>query len=836
MKEKSAAIILIFILMLSSVSAFAHAGGVGAGEVIKTDKSLYVYDEPIKVTVHGENYTWYSIYLDDISYDSVYTNGTGYAKLVYYAGTSYLMAGVHVLKLEKNGNVLSTVTFTVKKGLQLWPSRYTNSYTYMNGEKLWVKLSAGANRNYTVNITTQGGVQAYPEDGKELYVHTNGDGVAVFNITLKIGDGLYFLNLGNGTARIQRKSFSVESVEVVASIDKGSYGTYLLSEKLKVYVSVYWMLNHTPIKNAQYKYWIVDAYNSSLTFGPYISTKSEFYTYSLNSYSTQDGKKIVKGELYYLKVVYESGSGTNKHEAEKKVPFYTGSLEGSVYINPIDNSLSPGKRVEIDMSSYTSSPSGADYSPVPMAKIDYINITITDYWSIQWSKNWTGYGTTDVVGHARLIWTVPDVPVGSLMKVTVKYTAGNETYTAQDTRTISGLVWLDVQLDRDSYISGDTMKITLSTRQPSNVKVDGFDVWIYSTLGGSKVGLLYYTYTSTDTLTYTLPMNQTGGVFVEAKAHFSTGDVAYSSASASVSWGRIYLDASEETYTHAGEEVVIYSHLESKIMHPNLIHFFITDSKGKVIEDKNASEGEFLFTIPSMSSSRYTIHAEAIYRNMRVYGTLNLYRYTGYLVSVHLVTPSRYQNIVYQPGQKITISYSIEKVGTFDSYMPVIHWRILDTQYQGVELLKPGALNGTFTITVPSGLRGGYILEVWVSDLSDTNSNFGLLSINVGSGSWSMQDVAGMPLLSFINLVLVIVAIIIGVIAIMRQRRGGHGGEGEEPEEEEVQPEEHAEPKKEHRSLFGGKKKKGPPKPFEPPAEEPEEPSLPHEEDEIGEI
>ncbi|NPA75038.1 MAG: hypothetical protein GXO25_03020 [Euryarchaeota archaeon] len=835
MKGKLLAIMIMLLMSTVAFSVAVNGAGVGAGETITTNKQIYVLGEPVYIHVHGENYTYYELVVDGENFAGIYTNATGYANVVYSSldfGT-----GTHKLDLELNNKVTASTSIEIRTGLQLWPSVYTHTNTYYSEEKMWVKLTAAPNETYRINITNpNGSTTVYPVNNNTFSVHTDNSGIAIFNITLGMGDGSYRINLYNSTSYIQARYFSVESVEIVASVDKGRNGVYLLSEKMHVYVSVYWLKNHTLIQGAQYRYWIVNANNPSITFGPYISDKSDFYTYTLDSYSTQSGAKIHPNEKYQLKIEYESGTGYGKHMATVEIPFYTGTLHGTVDLHPIDNSFSPGNRVGIEMNSYAVY-ANLKVSPVPDVNINFINITITDFWSIQWTKNITDFGATDISGSAYLIWSIPTVPAGSKLTVTVGFSLGNIEYTAYAEEWISGNEELQLTTDKDTYISGETMTIHMYTEQPSNVNNDGYDVWVYTYNGFTNENLLYYTSATKNTVSYRIPLNFSGRLAIYAKAHFSTGAVAYAQALVHVTYGKIYLSASQYTYMHAGEEIEIYSEFSSNVMHPQYLHYIVKNDHNQIIEEKNASAGEFLFTVPNMDSTYYKIIAEATYHNYRVFNSITITEFEGYMISAHIVTKSKYQNLVYEPGQSIKISYSIEKIGDFQPHLMLLHWAILNTNYTGVQAISPDETQGSISIKLPTDLRGGCIIMVWVTDSDNHLSTTNYMAISIEKGTWSMENVAGMPLLSLINLILVIVAIIIGIVAILLFIKGRNGGAP--PEEEEEHKEEEPEPapqQKKSKSFFPGKKKKGPPKPFEPPQEQPEEPTLPHEEDEIGEI
>ncbi len=811
-------VLVVMLLLMGSVAAAGSGSGLRAGESLKTDKSVYVLGELMTVTVHGDNNTWYTLRVDGSVMDVIRTNATGdYVGYYRVNPSNDLNVGEHTLQLVSGNDVLASKSIEVRRGLELWPSAYTHTTTtYLSGETMWVKLTGEDNKTYLVNITNSTGAQVYPASGG-MEVHTNDTGVAIFQIELNIGDDSYKLNLYNGTNYIQSKYFSVRSVEVTASIDKGYPAVYLLSEKIHVYVSVYWLKTHSEISNAQYKWWIVDASDPSITFGPYIGQGDEFTTYTLSDYETGTGDHMVADRTYYLKIVYENTNATGRHYDETYVYFETGHLNATMSMSPLDSSYSPGKKARIMVSTYAKS--STHTSPLGNVHVDYINITIEKYWKVLWYRNYTDYGYTDVAGKAYLIWEIPDVDKDALITVKAGVSVNNEHAKVEYTTYMSAALGVVVRLDRDSYLAGDTMHIYLHSTHPDNVALDGYEVWIYT-----QSRLLYYTSTTQDSLTYTLPTNYSGNVYVSARAYFSNGDDRVDSESASVYYGYIYLSASQNYYFDAGDQIIIYSEFKSNVMHPTALRYKVFDDSGNVVMEMNASLNEFTFTVPDASPDYYTITAEAQDGNYFAVNSIKIYRFVGYLVDTHIVTNSRYQSMVFEPGQTIKIAYNITKYGEFDPHVIVLHWAIMNTNYHWEKVLGEDELSGTISLKIPGELKGGYAIVIWVSDGDNHWSTENLLTINVERGSWAMQDIAGMPLLSFVNLILVIVAIVIGVLAILMLRRGPRGTA--------VAP------------ISTVKKKKGPPKPYSPEGEveeEPEEPSgqtqgVEPEEEELGEL
>jgi len=806
------ALIVIMILLLGGFASLAHGAGARAGETISTDKSVYILGEDMTITIHGNNLTYYYLYIDGSEVGGYRTNETGYRVISY--PVSFIGVGGHYIQLERYGIILASKYVIIREGLTLEESDYTHSYTYLNGETLWVRLSGENNTLYKVDISNATGAKVYPKNGS-ISIRTNNTGIAVFSIKLNIGDGDYTLDLYNGTNLIQSKPFSVRSVQIVASLDKGYDGVYLLSERIHAYVSIYWMKTHALLPNVNYKWWIVDASNHSASFGPYPGHGSEFTTQKLSFYTMGNNPNvhITPNTKYYVKIVYENNNDTGKHYAEQKIYFYTGLLSADIHVNDIDHSLSPGKRVVINVYTYAVSyinNNGYNVytSPLSHVKLDYLNITITKHWQILWYHNYTNYGYTDASGNAYLLWIVPQVEQGSTVSIRGEVSINNEHYHVYFLNMIvTADVDLSISTDKSFYIAGDTMVVKMHSYSPKGISVQGYDVEIFT-----SGKLFYYTSTTHDEVSYKLPDNYSGVLSVSATAYFSDGESQSASTTVNVYYGYIYLSASQNYYFKAGDEITIYSDFKSNVMHPQVLSYKIMDDHARIIERLNASLTSFKFTIPNDESTSYTIMAEAFDGSYYASNTLTINKFEGYVVSSHIVTKPSYQNMIYEPGQNIEIAYNIVKYGDFTPQGIVLHWAIIDTDYHWEKELSANDMTGTITLTLPKELKGGYVVEIWVTDSSGSFSKSSLLTLNVESGAWSMQDIAGMPMLSFINLILVIVAIAIGIVAIlMHMRRGKSGGESEEEK-----PEKSPKPPKfkKHKS-----KKKGAPKPYSPTGE-----------------
>ncbi len=764
---KRAVMLVLSMLLLGLLIPMAQSMGMGANESISTNKAVYVLGETMTLRIHGLNSTWYEIHVDNGHYAIAYVQtdkeGNNVTKIkVSYA--NHLGPGTHSIQLVRYGteDVLAETEIEVREGLSLWPSEYTNTPgVYLGGETMWVKLHGENNKVYEINITDNNGRGVYPRNKTAISIKTDGKGYAIFNITLNMGDGGYDINLCENNTIIQNTNFLVKSVGVEVSIDKGKNGVYLLSEKIQAYVSVYWLKTHTLIRNANYRWWIVDYDNHSLTFGPYMENSTQFTTYTLGSYENGHGVHMVPNHEYILKVAYENTNSTGKYYCENAVKFYTGSLYATVDVQPIIGSLSSESSAKITVSAFAATSSLL--SPLSNAKINFVNITIYNHWNTLWHKNYTNYGYTDKSGEAVLVQNIPKVEAGAKISVKAMVSYGNEKYMATYEDWISPFVTVSIHFDKDFYLSGDTANIQLKANAPNGVSVESYDVMIFT----NNI-VFYHKTTSNSQIDYKIPANYSGVVYLRVTAYFSGGYYKSAYGYFNVYYGYIYMSASKYYYLNPGDKITVYTKFVSNVMNPKSLTYRVIDDSGNVVYSKSESAGEFTFTVPQGHSSKYKVMAEATDGRHVVSNSIDISQFKGYVISTKILTPSKYENSVYEPGDTIEIAYNITKFGEFTPHTLVLHWVILNTNYRWEKSITPKEFSGKISLKIPSELRGGYIIAVYVTDAEGSANIEGFLTINVESGSWSMKSVAGMPTLSLINLILVIVAIVLGVFALLR--------------------------------------------------------------------
>ncbi len=771
-------LILIALIMMSVLTVVqggnSAVAGVRANEKIWTDKPVYVMGENIIVYIHGDANTTYYIFIDGSNgpwpHWSITTNSTGDGNKTFY--TNNFNVGTHTIDMRDShtsNTVLASTKIEIRQGLAFWPSEYTHTTNkYLSGETLWVKLTGENSKEYLINITDNKGNVVYPTTGNNMSVTTDSSGVVVFNVSLNMGDGNYYMNLYNGSNYIQREYFEVTSVDITVKIDKG---VYLLSEKMHVFVTIYWMKTHSVLKGASYNWWFINASDPNENYGSYPEDKNEFYTQPLNKYENATGKKIGVNQEYILRVEYNETNSTGKHYARVDVYFYTGHLYASISNNPLDGSLSPGKRVKTDLRTSVRCDPYWEYSSIGNVNVEYLNITATNHWKLLWFHNYTNLGKTDVAGHMDIIWRIPSLEIGTKIDINTQVSIENEKYKAQGTFYIESGASSSLQLDKDMYLSGDTMDIKVITKTPSNVKAVNFEYGIY---GGDK--LLFYESTSSDEIKYTIPVNFSGELNVVETTYFSTGDVDTNNIYTDVYYGYLYLQSSQPYYKEAGDEIDIYTDFESNVMHPAQYIYKVIDDHGKIISETNTSSTTYAFTVPSVDSDYYKVMVEAIDGSYYTSNSIVIERFVGFEVYAHIVTESRYQNMIYEPGEKIKISYSIVKYGDFTPHNLLLHWAIVGTDYHWSKMISESELQGYINLKIPKDVRGHTTIEVWVEDSEYHPSTYDLLGVNVQYGSWAMQDILGMPMATFINLILVIIALVIGIVIVFILLKGRGGG------------------------------------------------------------
>ncbi len=780
-KDRTLLIIVLVLVGTLSIpmitAATSQSPNLRANESVYTDKSIYVLGETVIIHIHGDINTHYFLYVNGYYFASIWTNSTG-DDIEYISTYDWeIDLGTNTIELRDsiNGNILASTQFDVRQGLEFWPSKYTHSTTkYVSGELLWVKLTGENNKEYKINITDAKGNVVYPKVGNNVSVTTNSGGEVIFNVTLDMGDGSYSMNLYNGTQYIQSRDFDITSVEISATIDKS---VYLLSEKIHGFVTIYWIKTHTPLKDASYRWWIINASNSDEQYGPYFEEKSSFYTYPLNEYVNATGKRIGVDQEYILRIEYNMTNSTGLHYGTKDIYFYTGYLGASISNDAIDGSFSAGKRVKTTLSTYVYSNTYYYLSSLGNVTVEYLNISAKDHWQVLWSHNYTSLGKTDITGHLNVIWTIPNLEVGTKIEIKVLVKAGNEAYTAHDSFYIQSGASSSIKLDKEpfdwtwhygrivyeyEYLSGDSFNIQVIANTPPNVWVTNYEYSIYS---GDV--LLYHASTNKSEIKYSIPINYSGELDVQETTYFSTGETSSDMAIVYVSYGSIYLQASQYYFKNPGDKINIYMEFDSKVMHPSNYTIKVRDDHDRVISTTMlpfSKSANYTFVVPSGDSDVYTIEVETTDGNYYTSNSVEISKFVGYEVHAYIETKSKYENGIYEPGQTITISYHIAKYGNFISHNLVLYWGIVGTDYVWNERISE--LNGTITLTIPADIHGSRVIEVWVEDSEGHYVMPDMIGIDVEKGSWAMQSVAGMPMGTFLNLILVIIALILVIIAL----------------------------------------------------------------------
>ncbi len=762
--------------------------GLRANETIHTDKSIYVVGETVTIYIHGDATTLYDIYVNGHYYHTIRTNNTG--DYVDFISTYNwrVKLGTNTIELRDywSSDILASTQIEVRQGLEFWPSKYTHTTTsYLSGELLWVKLTGENNKEYRINITDKNGNVVYPKMGNNISVTTNSNGEVIFNVTLDMGDGQYSMNLYNGTNYIQSKDFDITSVEISAQIDKS---VYLLSEKIHGFVTIYWLKTHTPLKNATYRWWIINSSNPNEQYGPYFEEKSSFYTYPLDVYVNATGKKIGVDQEYILRIEYNMTNSTGLHYGTKDIYFYTGHLGASISCDAIDGSFSPDKRVRTTISTYVYSNTYYGYwSSLGNVTVEYLNISAKDHWEVLWSHNYTSLGKTDLTGNLNVIWTIPDLEIGTMIVVTAKVSVGSETYVAHDSFYIQSGASSSIKLDKEPfdwtwygskvvyeyrYLAGDTVGIKVIAKTPSNVRITNYEYSIYS---GDR--LLYYASTDKSEINYHIPLNYSGELYVEETTYFSTGEKYSDMAIIYVYYGSIYLQPSQYYFKNPGDRINIYIEFQSNVMHPQNYTVSIMDDHGREILKTTIPYKQttnYTFIVPNEDSDLYTVEVETMDGYYYTSNSIIIERFVGYEVHASIITKSKFENGIYEPGQTIKISYSIYKYGTFNSHNLVLYWSIVGTDYTWSERINQ--LNGTITLTIPTDIHGSRVIEIWVEDSEEHYVMPDMIGIDVEKGSWSMQSIAGMPMGTFLNLILVVIALILVAFALFMLFRGGREG------------------------------------------------------------
>ncbi|MGD0256497.1 MAG: hypothetical protein ABSB90_01260 [Thermoplasmata archaeon] len=357
-------------------------------------------------------------------------------------------------------------------------------------------------------------------------------------------------------------------------------------------------------------------------------------------------------------------------------------------------------------------------------------------------------------------------------------------------------VGVTVALNQLSYFPGQTITATWtidSTNSAATGPVTATQWYLESyTSGYLGQGAISST-SNTGTLTVTLPSGFTGEFYLEVAAANATNSF-YGEVLGYVTSPVLSLNPSSTTFT-PGSTVTIQAQawgdgsLSSPVITYQVYAEFGNDwttyGEGGIVSSGTVTNGSSIsIVVPSAGApSQYWVYA---YLSSASSGTVAtnyivLNQSWGYNVFIGVSTLSSYSDGSYQPGQTVTVAYSISPYG--NAPLPVVYTfmvGLVGTQISGV--MSTTSTSGTFQLTIPSGWQTGVaILQMkLVGTYLYGNSCYGgacegmsAITINAHPSALSMEIGAGSGLTVgwLILLILILVVLIVLVLLIRRKSK-----------------------------------------------------------------
>jgi hypothetical protein len=320
-----------------------------------------------------------------------------------------------------------------------------------------------------------------------------------------------------------------------------------------------------------------------------------------------------------------------------------------------------------------------------------------------------------------------------------------------------GTAFVDLSVGMLQYYSGDTVTATWSIGGTSSTAAQGWvaDSWIVfsSTTDGLLASGVITSTSSSGTFTYTIPLSYQGGLEFVVYTHNQTEESG-AETSADVISPQILLTPNEYYYT-AGDALSVGfstsgSAFQGATYYGNVVDNGVTYFSGVI------SGSSFGITVPKVGTPTaltFLVAAQSPTLGLIATAQVTLYQASGVEIVAGIATASSYSDGSYQPGQTISLHYSISVTGGIVLPKAFRIWVYTGAYFgtgAGSLVFDTSSTSGTVSYTLPSGLpAGSQLIEVEVEYLgcgeyscsSETvfsvpvNPNPSPLSYEIGAGS-----------------------------------------------------------------------------------------------------
>jgi hypothetical protein len=276
---------------------------------------------------------------------------------------------------------------------------------------------------------------------------------------------------------------------------------------------------------------------------------------------------------------------------------------------------------------------------------------------------------------------------------------------------------LALVLSQVQYYSGDTLSASWTLGGASPAAVQGWqaDSWyVYDLLsGGLRATGLINTTASSGSFQWAIPAPYQGSVDVDVMAHNATASI-YALVSTTVAAPALLLSPSE-VYYQPGDTVTVSVGTQGSIFNGATLFATAVAPTGTIYWSGTVTGGSFSLTLPSAappSDLHVSVAAQSAAAGLISTASLYLYAASGYTLVAGVDTPSNYIDGSYQPGQTITLHYTLTALGSYalaQAYHVTVYPAVLGNNLN-TQAFDTHAASGTVSYTLPSSLPSGTVL------------------------------------------------------------------------------------------------------------------------------
>jgi len=716
-----------------------------------------------------------------------------------------LGAIILVLGLMTMGLVFLPSASAPPTGIDLSEGKYTgNIGDYVPTEEIEIIIYGPDTEEYDISIReSASGLQKKFWDNEEP--NTDGELMLIYDIPSGTSDGWYDIYVCDSAAptcdwgsALIWDGYWVQLWTIDIETDRGRTGTfqdwsvggdigdgsYLDKEIVTVHYSITYRKDNMPVQsNDGYLDWIALDDNGGVINGDQDEQVDGIGTFTF--------KVAIAGlsddwwDDYQVRAWYNESTGVSpENMAFDMEYFYVGSLGVDVSL-PFGGTYAPGDHVMVDVTLFVDMGDTGDgiwqpwneHEVIPGTPLDddtdpaQVDVNVFEWDDSDWVAQ-TQYDIANMIpdyhGVASYIFTL-DSDIGDLTDFRV---SGTGTYvtveiTSSDlfTVTITGALTVEIELDKLSFISGETITAT-ATVQTSGTEATQvvYTFGVFERVTWNVYVLLDEQIGTENSFQYTTAVDFEGTLEFRVNAKNVDGYEDDDTISTSVVMGVLLVNADREEY-NAGDNIKVSYELVGPLADNNPTYYYtVRDGTGVIIESGEDTDGSFDFSVPAIPSNWYTFGVYAYVDGRTLSGSDSVSLVRGYFLSIS------FDKEIYSLGDTMTIKYTITARG--DSKLPssfIFQFNLgggPGGDYQAANT-EATVGSGEFTYLIPSSAMDEGTLIFYVNEWNTGSSATEVITVRGGNPLW-WAKLAEIPAFDILLLILIIILFIL----LLKMRAG----------------------------------------------------------------